>query len=82
MMDKMPSSLLKKWIEYNRVEPFGQPWENWLMAIPAHMFAQANSKKGSEPPFKEFIYVDPETARIEKQKAFIGFLDHFEPKGK
>jgi hypothetical protein len=82
MMDRMPSSLLKKWIEYHRLEPFGQPWENWLMAVPAHMFASVHSKKGAVPPFKDFVYVDPMTEEIEKQKAFIGFLDHYEPREK
>lgn len=59
----MPVSLLNKWLDFYRLEPFGQEWENWLMARPAHMFAQVNSRKGSIVSVQDFMYVDSVTKK-------------------
>lgn len=81
----MTSSEFSDWMTFAQEEPFGAEWENWLMAIPAHMFASAHSKKGSSPEFKKFFYAGPEAKEKEKQanvKRFVSFLDSKAKNGK
>ena len=66
------------WMTFAEEEPFGAEWDNWLMAIPSHMFASAHSKKGQAPEFRKFFYSGPEAKEKEKAtnaKRFISFLD-------
>lgn len=80
MTNSMPSTLLDEWVEYARLEPFGHPWENWLMAIPAHMYASVKSKKGREPSLQSFYYEDSQSKKEREQSQFLHFLDSYEPK--
>lgn len=77
----MPASQFDSWIAYSKEEPFGNPWENWLMATPALMFAQVHSKRGETPMLKDFFYESAEAKRERQQKEFIRFLETFEPQG-
>ena len=74
LMASMPSSLFQKWSEFERVEPFGQPWENWLMAVPAFDFAQVHKAKGKMIQFGQYMYVPTEEKMRAKEKKFISFL--------
>lgn len=64
----MPASLLYKWMDFERLEPFGQPWQNWLMAVPAVDFASVHAKKGTQISLKDYIYEDKQS-KIERQNA-------------
>jgi hypothetical protein len=50
------------------------------MAIPAHMTATINSKKGMTPKFGDFFYEDASIKRERQNKEFVHFLDRFKPK--
>ncbi len=81
----MTSSEFSDWMAFAEEEPFGAEWENWLMAIPAHMFASAHSKKGQAPDFQKFFYAGPEAQQKQKTanaKQFISFLESKAKNGK
>lgn len=72
----MSAQQLQKWLDYARQEPFGQPWENWLMAIPAHMYASVHTGKNRAPPkFEKFFHVDTESKRQKDTAEFLTWLD-------
>jgi len=78
----MPASVFDQWRAYYQAEPFGQPWENWLMAVPAHILATVHSKKGASPKMKDFFYEDPAVKKERQTKQFFHFLETYEPKRK
>ena len=74
-LGSMPSSEFSDWLEFAQEEPFGAPWENWLMAVPAHMFASANtSKKKAPPKMEKFFFAGPRRRAQMKKKRVGGFL--------
>lgn len=80
LAEQMPYSALCKWEDYARIEPFGNPWDNWLMAVPATMFSQVHSKKGATPKMTDFMYEDAETKKQREAEQLMHFFDTFEPK--
>lgn len=76
----MPASLYQRWQDYARIEPFGQPWENWLMSVPATMFKQVHSRKGQIVQMKDFMYEDPQSKKERESNELMDFFDRFEPK--
>lgn len=80
MMEDMPSSLLDKWYDFHRLEPFGQQWQNWLMAVPLSNFVKVHSKKGTVVKASDYFYEDEQSKKDREQATFIKFLDTFEPK--
>lgn len=78
----MPVSLMNKWLDFYRLEPFGQEWENWLMARPTHLFAQVHGKKGSKISVQDFMYEDSQSKRDREAEEFMSFLDAFDKKAK
>lgn len=75
----MPSSEFLRWQRYAEEEPFGQPWENWLMARPAFDFAMAHTGKGRpKPRFDSYLYKGPAALAREKSArvdSFVNFLE-------
>jgi len=75
----MPASEFNRWKEYSAEEPFGQPWENWLMAVTAQMFAKVHRGKGGQAPtLDDFMYKGPaKIAEKEQQKIdrLMAFFD-------
>ena len=82
LKEKMPVSLLNKWLDFYRLEPFGQEWENWLMARPTHLFAMANCKKGSKIAIKDFMYEDPQSTKERQAEELMMFFDNVNKKAK
>ena len=80
LKEKMPVSLLTKWLDFYRLEPFGQEWENWLMARPTQLFASVHGKKGSRVSVKDFMYEDSESKRDREAEEFFLFMDGHEKK--
>ncbi|MFW0776204.1 MAG: phage tail assembly protein T [Rickettsiales bacterium] len=76
----MPASLYSRWQDYSRIEPFGQPWENWLMSVPATMFKQVHSRKGTVVKMQDFTYEDEKSKRDREAADLMAFFDAFEPK--
>lgn len=71
----MPSSLLLEWMEYEKLEPFGAPRDNYHAAIIATILANAHRDR-KRPPVKmsEFFYVDPESAREDADMTMLSRL--------
>lgn len=80
MKEQMPARLLDEWVAYYDIEPFGKPWENWLMAVPAHMTAAIHSKKGQTPKLSSFIYEHPDAKKERETLEFFNFLESYEQK--
>ena len=78
----MPVSLLNKWLDFYRLEPFGQEWENWLMARPTHLFASVHGKKGSKIAIRDFMYEDTESAKDRQAEELMMFFDNVDKKAK
>lgn len=67
----MSSSEFSDWMTFSEDEPFGAPWENWLMAIPAYQFACANTPKNKpRPEFKKLLWESPRTRQQRGLKSF------------
>lgn len=60
-MDEISASDYESWKLFYKEEPFGGPWENWLMAIQTDIIAKANFKK--PPKLKDYFYEDPDYKR-------------------
>jgi hypothetical protein len=72
----MPAREFLEWIEYERIEPFGQWRDNWHAALIASLIANANRRPGAPPvQIREFMYVDPQTDAENKDAEMIAFLD-------
>lgn len=75
----MPVSEFGRWMAYAEEEPFGQPWENWLMAVQAWQFACAHTGNGKNPPkFQNFMYKGPAARERDAQRkvdSFVSFLE-------
>lgn len=79
----MGSREFSDWQEFAREEPFGAPWENWLMARIAHLFAVANTSKKRKPPeFKTFFFMGPRAQEKQKEKRVGGLLSMLQGKAK
>lgn len=72
----MPLSYFERWVMYEQEEPFGQPWENWLMAVPAHQFAHVNSKR--PPNFKDFYFKGRAAREAEEKSRVDNFFEFLE----
>lgn len=60
---------------YDSIQPFGAIRDNWHMAVMAHLFSAAHTRKGQKPPdIKDFIYKTPEEAKAEKHQSFFAML--------
>lgn len=75
MAEEIPSSVMDKWMDFYRLEPFGQQWENWLMAVPTSAFAQVHAKKGSIVKMNDYFYVDEQTKEEEKLGSLLSLFD-------
>ena len=75
----MPVSEFDQWVEYDTEEPFGQPWDNWLMAVQGHLFASANTAKGKTAPTIESFFYKGKSDRVkaveDKADVFVNFLE-------
>ena len=78
-IESMSSREYDEWRRYEQAEPFGQPWDNWLMAVQGQMFASAHTAKGKSPPqIKDFFYKGPDDRKVEadtKADIFVNFLE-------
>lgn len=71
----MSSSELEGWIEYYRLEPFGQWRDNYHSAQIAHLIYNLNRGKSPALEFSEFFYRDQETAaKIRDQRALAALV--------
>lgn len=71
----MPAAELLEWMEYERLEPFGQWRDNWHSAMIAHILANAHrDPKRPAIPFSDFMYRDPETVQRDKDQAALSFF--------
>ena len=62
-------------MEYSRLEPFGAIRDNWHAALIASILANAyRDPKRPPPKFKDFFYVDEDTAQEDKDKEIFKFL--------
>ena len=73
LRSKMPIRIFNQWLAYSKLEPFGQPWENYLMAVPAYQFGVASFEKPVD--FKSYFYCDEERNKEAKLEEFFSFLD-------
>ena len=70
----MPAGLLREWMQYEHLEPFGAWRDNFHSAMIATLIANANRDPKRRPqPLKmsEFFYIDPETARENEDMEFL-----------
>jgi hypothetical protein len=75
MAHNMSSSLLHRWREFERVEPFGGPWENWLMAVPASDFASVYARKGVQVKVSDYMYEDAQDKKERQTANLFTWLD-------
>jgi hypothetical protein len=78
MAHRMMYSEFRQWMRYFKEEPFGGPWENFLMAQQNNLLTQIHFKKPIAA--HKFMYRRrTKSAKVETQKqqlaAFVGALD-------
>ena len=81
LLAEMPSSAFSEWMEYSELEPFGQPWDNWLMAVNSWQFACAHSDpKKPRPKFQNYFYEAEQDKALRKQAETRQFFDWLDSK--
>lgn len=64
------------WVAYSRLSPFGSDRDNMHAGIVASTIANVHRKRGSKSlKPTDFMIIDSETAKQQKQQEFINFLD-------
>ena len=63
-----------RWIEYERLEPFGAVRDNWHMGTLAAMYMQVHGKPGSKPTAGDFMYRTADEQRDRQTRATMSAL--------
>lgn len=75
LADEIDSATFSYWLAYSELNPFGQSRDNIHAGMIASMIANVNRKKGSPAiSAADFLLVDAQTQKDQKQKDFIAFL--------
>lgn len=73
-MHELSASDYESWKLYYKEEPFGNPWQNWLMAMQTNIIARAHFKREHRPKFTDYFYEDPDYKRERQtQDLFLWF---------
>ena len=71
----MPSAEVLGWFEYYKIEPFGSWRDNYHAALVAQLIAKAFSGKGANIKLSDFMFVDPVTARQNRDAAALASFE-------
>ena len=83
LSERMGAGELARWVEYYRLEPFGQDRDNWHFGLLASMYTNSKLKKGSKKVTPgDFFYKPAEEIAKNKITAMMAGMDSLAAKTK